>query len=48
MEGKGFKCFVKQNDRVEAGNVVTILLAIYTTTKGYNADVIVVISTLPI
>ncbi|HDG5372870.1 TPA: PTS glucose transporter subunit IIA [Staphylococcus aureus] len=44
LEGKGFKCFVKQNDRVEAGQTLLQFDQQYIQQQGYNADVIVVIS----
>ncbi|WP_142379703.1 PTS sugar transporter subunit IIA, partial [Staphylococcus aureus] len=44
LEGKGFKCFVKQNDHVEAGQTLLQFDQQYIQQQGYNADVIVVIS----
>ena len=44
LEGKGFKCFVKQNDRVEAGQTLLQFDQQYIQEQGYNSDVIVVIS----
>ena len=44
LEGKGFECFVKQNDRVEAGQTLLQFDQQYIQQQGYNADVIVVIS----
>lgn len=44
LGGKGFKCFVKQNDRVEAGQTLLQFDQQYIQEQGYNSDVIVVIS----
>ena len=41
---KGSSAFVKQNDRVEAGQTLLQFDQQYIQQQGYNADVIVVIS----